>query len=74
MTTEKTMIEEKPWYLSRTIWASLVTILAAAAGMGGLAVESADQGLLTDSILQIVTAVAGLVGIYGRLRATAAIR
>jgi hypothetical protein len=68
------LTDEKPWYLSRTIWASLVTILAAVAGMGGLAIETTDQSLLTDSILQIVTAIAGLVGIYGRLRATTMIR
>ena len=67
------MTAEKPWYLSRTIWASLVTILAAAAGLVGLSVESVDQGLLTDSILQLVTAVSGLVAIVGRLRATSAI-
>jgi hypothetical protein len=51
-----------------------VTILAAAAGLGGLSVETTDQGLLTDSILQIVTGIAGLAGIYGRLRANTAIR
>ena len=36
---EDRMLENtKPWYLSRTIWASLVAILAAAGGLFGLPV------------------------------------
>jgi len=67
------MSTTKPWYLSRTIWASLVTMLAAGAGMLGL-VGEVEQGVLTDGILQVVTAVSGLVAILGRLDAKATIR
>lgn len=62
----------KPWYLSRTIWASIVTIVAAAAGLLGLP-DEVDQGTLTDGILQVVTAISGLAAILGRLRAKASI-
>ena len=33
------MTTNKPWYLSRTIWASIVTILTGAAGLTGLPLD-----------------------------------
>jgi hypothetical protein len=63
------MTTNKPWFLSRTIWAALITILAALAGLAGLSIDDADQGLLTDAVLQAITAVAGVVAIIGRLAA-----
>ena len=60
----------KPWYLSRTIWASLVTIVTATAGLIGVPVAGIDNVALTDTILQAVSALAGLVAIFGRLSAT----
>jgi hypothetical protein len=59
----------KPWYLSRTIWASLVTVLLAAAGLAGLPVAGIDGGALTDAVVQALSAVAGIVAILGRLNA-----
>jgi len=59
----------KPWYLSRTIWASVVTIVTAAGGLFGLPIEDADGQALTDSLLQAISAVSGLVAIVGRLKA-----
>ncbi len=63
------MTETKPWYTSRTIWASLITVTTALAGMIGLPVDGLDNSILTDTLLQLVTAVAGLVSIFGRLSA-----
>ncbi len=63
------MIASKPWYLSRTIWASLVTVLAGAAQLVGIPTDAVDGGQLADALLQTVTAVSGLVAILGRLRA-----
>ncbi|MCV3240030.1 hypothetical protein [Mesorhizobium sp. ZC-5] len=66
------MTETKPWYLSRTIWASLITVATALAGILGLPVEGLDNSALTDTLLQAVAAVAavaGLVAILGRLSA-----
>jgi hypothetical protein len=59
----------KPWYLSRTIWASLVTILTSTAGMFGMELAGIDDTALTDTILQAVTAISGLIAIFGRLSA-----
>lgn len=67
------MTESKPWYLSRTIWASLITILTAAGSMVGLPLAGIDNSALTDTLLQAITAISGLVAIFGRLSATSRI-
>jgi hypothetical protein len=61
------MTTAKPWYLSRTIWASCVTVLIGAAGLAGLPIDGIDGSSLTDTLLQGVTALSGLVAIVGRL-------
>ena len=63
------MTSSKPWYLSRTIWASVVTILTGGAGLIGLPLGGIDSTALTDTILQAITAVSGLIAIMGRLSA-----
>lgn len=63
------MTTAKPWYLSRTIWASIVAILSSGAGLLGIPIGGVDDAALTDAVLQAVTAVAGLVAIFGRLSA-----
>lgn len=63
----------KPWYLSRTILASFVTVAAAAAGLGGIVPADAEASALADSLLQALSGISGLVAILGRMRATAKI-
>ena len=46
------MTNSKPWYLSRTIWASLITIVTAAAGILGLPVAGLDNAALTSALLE----------------------
>ena len=67
------MTDSKPWYLSRTIWASLITIVTAAAGILGVPVAGIDNQALTETLLQAVTAISGLVAIFGRLGANSRI-
>lgn len=64
------MTSTKPWYFSRTIWASLITIATATGGMLGLPVGAIDNAALTDTLLQAIAAISGLVAIFGRLQAT----
>ncbi len=64
----------KPWYLSRTIWASIVTVLSGGAGLVGVPTGVIDDGALTDTVLQLVTAISGLIAIFGRLAARDAIK
>lgn len=67
------MTTSKPWYLSRTIWASMVTVLTGAAGLAGLPIDGLDGSALADTLLQVISAVSGLVAIFGRLSAKARI-
>ncbi|CAN7347970.1 hypothetical protein ACWF50_00920 [Brucella pseudogrignonensis] len=67
------MIEDKPWYLSRTVWAGLVALFLSLAGAFGLVSETVDQGPLTDILLQLATAIAGLIAVFGRIGATSRI-
>ena len=60
----------KPWYLSRTIWASAIAVVATLASALGLPLEASDVATLPDAILQAVAAVAGVVAIIGRLSAS----
>lgn len=63
------MLNLKPWYMSRTIWASAVTMLLGMAGLTGMPVDGVDNVALTDTVLQAITALSGLVAIFGRLAA-----
>lgn len=67
------MTDVKPWYLSRTIWAAMVTILTAVAGSLGLPLAGFDHAAVTEALLQAVSAVSGLIAIIGRLGATSRI-
>jgi hypothetical protein len=45
-------------------------VASAAAALFGLPVDGLDGGALTDSLLQAVTAIAGIIAIFGRLGAS----
>jgi hypothetical protein len=66
---EQEMVDTKPWYLSRTIWAALVTVAAALCGLFGLPMIEEDTEALVDLILQAVATLAGIAAILGRLDA-----
>jgi len=68
------MTGTKPWYLSRTIWAAIVSIAASGGAALGLPLETAAREGLTDAMLQLVSAAAGAIAILGRLSATTQIR
>ena len=59
----------KPWYLSKTIWASIVTVLTGVGGIFGLPTAGIDNAALTETILQAIAALSGLIAIFGRLSA-----
>ena len=63
------MDDTKPWYMSRTVWGSLVAIAASIGGAFGIMIAEVDQIEITDTILQIVGAVGGFLALYGRLSA-----
>ncbi|MEM9277747.1 MAG: hypothetical protein AAGA76_04175 [Pseudomonadota bacterium] len=64
------MVEEKAWYLSKTIWGALIAVAASIFGGLGLSIDPESQGQLADSIIQLVGAVGAIIAVYGRLSAT----
>lgn len=64
------MEDVKPWWQSRTIWASIVAVLAVVAGYFRFELVEADQAALVDAITSIIGAVAGVLAIYTRAKAT----
>ncbi|WP_187970210.1 hypothetical protein [Aquibium microcysteis] len=67
------MTEQKPWYLSRTVWASIVTIATTLGGVLGLPIAGLDNSAATDTILQVAAAISGVVALWGRIVATSRI-
>jgi len=64
------MVDEKPWYQSRTIWGALLAVGATFAGSLGIMVEPAIQNDLADVFVRLAGALGALIAIYGRLAAT----
>jgi hypothetical protein len=63
------MTQFKPWYLSKTIWASGISIGCALLGLAGFPTGIIDQSALADQILQIISALSGVWAIFGRINA-----
>ena len=64
------MEDQKPWYLSKTVIAGLVTLGIGIVGLLGVVGAEAEKGAMVEAIVQIATGVAGVVAIIGRLTAT----
>ncbi|MBB6260306.1 hypothetical protein FHS77_000830 [Paenochrobactrum gallinarii] len=67
------MIENKPWYLSRTIWGSMVALLYPAGNLLGIPIGVVEQATLVDALMQLAAAGAGIFAIIGRMKATSRI-
>lgn len=69
-------MDTKPWYASKTIWASVMQILAGVLVTTGLVSDAAREILVTDGpelVTGVIVAVFGLFSLYGRMTATKAI-
>ena len=64
------MVDEKPWFLSKTIWGSLISVAAAFTGMIGLTLDPGAQIQIAEAMVQMVAAAGALIAIYGRLAAS----
>ena len=67
------MEDVKPWWQSKTIWASIVAVLAVIAGYFRFEIAAPDQAALVDAITSFVGAVAGVIAIYTRASASSKI-
>lgn len=67
------MEETKPWWSSRTIWASILQVGVGVAVSLGLFSDTAGGAILADGpdlIIGVVTGLLGAWGLYGRVKAT----
>jgi hypothetical protein len=67
------MTANKSWYLSRTIWASVVALIYPVGNFIGLPLGVVEQAAIVDAVMQLVAASAGVFAIIGRMKATSRI-
>ncbi|NKB51641.1 MAG: hypothetical protein GKR97_05360 [Rhizobiaceae bacterium] len=63
----------KKWYLSRTIWGSIVALIAATASAFDIEIDDATQTAFIDVVLQLVAVGGSMVAVVGRISATSMI-
>lgn len=61
------MNDMKPWYQSRTIWASLLVLVSLGAAALGVPLQEGETDALAEAILQAIAAGAGVAAIAGRI-------
>jgi hypothetical protein len=64
------MLDIKPIFLSRTVWANLVGLVALALGFLGFDTRGLDEAAVVESILQIVAAGSFVLSTFFRIVAT----
>ncbi|TPW29436.1 hypothetical protein FJU08_13955 [Martelella alba] len=68
------MEDVKKWYLSKTVWGAMITILASLAKIGGVDVDAGIQTEILNSVMALVTAGGGLLALFGRISATKSLK
>ena len=64
------MNDFKPWYASRTIWGSIIALLAAVASAFGVEIDQQMQTTFIESALQLVAIGGSILAVFGRMTAT----
>jgi len=64
------MDQWKTWVASKAVWGGVVAVAGGALGLGRYTLTPADAAHAVDLISGIVSAVGGLVAIYGRVVAS----
>lgn len=68
------MDETKSWYMSKTVWGGLIAVAAGAAGAFGYTVAPDDQAQIVEAIVAIATVGGGLLAVFGRVKASKAVK
>lgn len=64
------VVETKPWWNSVVVWGGLITIASSAASaFAEVEIDPATQSKIALYIVEITSALGGLIAIYGRVRA-----
>lgn len=64
------MTATKPWYQSKTVWGSLIAVIAAILGVWDVRIAPAEQARVVELIVQLTGAFGGLVALIGRFAAS----
>lgn len=67
------MTNTKPWWLSRTVWAAAVTVLAGLFHLAGIELAATLQDELVTLVTACAEIAAGIIAFIGRLKADARI-
>lgn len=59
----------KPWWQSKTVWGSIIALLAGIATFAGLKLDATLQDQLADLITGAANVAGGLIAWYGRVKA-----
>lgn len=68
------MDETKSWYMSKTVWGGLIAVAAGAAGAFGYTIAPDDQAQIVDAVVAVATVVGGLLAVFGRVKASKAVK
>ncbi len=68
----------KPWWESKTIWGSIITVVAVTTGLFGIQIDPQTQAVLVDNVTALMSAggaiMGAILGIYGRVKADKKVR
>lgn len=67
------MKDSKAWYESKSVWGSIVTLVAMAAAIGGVEIGDPDRQALAELLAIAGGAVGAILSLVGRLVATSRI-
>jgi hypothetical protein len=65
------MNNTKPWWQSKTVWASIMAMLAGMASLAGVSLDATLQDELANLITAAAEVASGAVAIFGRVQAQA---
>lgn len=63
----------KPWWQSKTVWGSIIALLAGLATFAGLKLDATLQDQLAELITGAANIAGGLIAWYGRAKAQSAL-
>jgi hypothetical protein len=70
---DKDMNGTKVWWQSKTVWGSIVSLLAGVATLAGVKLDATLQDQLAELVVGIVNIVGGAIAWYGRVKAQGAL-
>lgn len=59
----------KPWWTSKTVWGSIIAMLAGVATFAGLKLDATLQDQLAELVVGLANVVGGALAWYGRVKA-----